>query len=351
MVFTDIRLQNFRSYDDSSYELSAGVTIVIGPNAAGKTNLLESLMVAATGKTYRLKDNLVKNNKDWARIDVHSNENQLRTIKITKKTPNTTQEFEIDDKKFKRLPFSLKKPTVLFEPNHLFLLQGDPHGRRNYLDDLIEQLTPGYEKTRAEFKRVLGQRNKLLKQSKKDKNLVFALNVRFSQTAEKMVTDRLKLAEKLNINLEKIYRNIAGGKDNINLKYNSSINLNNYMDDLLKKLENNFEKDEARGFTGSGPHRDDITVEINNEAFAATGSRGETRTLLLGLKILELQLLEEELGQKPLLLLDDVFSELDGARRKALVNFLKNQQTIITTTDADIVTKSFSQKCQIIPLS
>lgn len=349
MVFTDIRLQQFRSYKDASYELGSGVTIVVGPNGAGKTNLLEAVMLAATNKTYRAKNNLIKTGQDWARIDVHTSENKARTIKIQGQ-PDPTQQVEIDDKTYKRLPFSQKQPVVLFEPNHLFLTQGEPQMRRAYLDDLLEQLHPGFSKVRSDYRRALSQRNRLLKQGASDKTMVFAWNVRLIESAAQIVERRLKLIEELNKRLTSVYSDVADKKSKLSVDYKSSTNIKNYAANLLKQLENNFDEDLARGFTSYGPHRDDISILLNDEEISSTGSRGETRTLILALKIIELELLEETLKVRPLLLLDDVFSELDGARRKALVNFLKNHQTIITTTDADIVTKNFSQKCQIIPL-
>lgn len=346
MYFTDIHLQNFRSYTDSSFEIGPNVTIVIGPNAAGKTNLLEAIMLAATGKTYRPNENLIRHGADWARIEVHTSTNSERIIKL-KDGERTT---EMDKKPYKRLPFSQKQPTVVFEPYDLFLLHGEPQNRRNYLDDLLEQLSPGFSKTRRDYKRTLSQRNRYLKQKAADNNVLFALNIKLSESAAMIVENRRRLTAQLSEQIPDIYNKIASTKTEVSLAYKSSIERTNYTARLLHQLEQNIELDIARGYTSAGPHRDDLECMLDREPANTTGSRGEARTLLLSLKMLELTLLEEKLGVKPLLLLDDVFSELDGARRKALVKFLKGHQTIITTTDADIVTKNFSQNCQIIPL-
>lgn len=351
MLFTDIRLQNFRSYHDASFELNKGVTIVVGPNAAGKTNLLEAIMLAATSKTYRPKETLVRNGSEWARIDVHTEDNHVRTLKIKNLQNRQAQDMEINGKTYKTLPFNQKQPIVLFEPNHLFLTQGEPQLRRNYVDDVIEQLETSFSKVRNDYKRALSQRNRLLKQGAHDKTMVFAWNMRLIESATLIVAERIKLLNVLNGSLSATYSNISAKKVRLRMEYTSPINIKTYGANLLKQLENSFEIDLARGFTGYGPHRDDIKIFIGERDIGSTGSRGEIRTLILALKVIELELFEKRLEVRPLLLLDDVFSELDGLRRKSLVNFLQNHQTIITTTDADIVTKNFSQNCQIIPLN
>lgn len=352
MIFTDLRLQNYRSYRDASFELGKGVNIVVGPNAAGKTNLLEAIMVASVGKSYRARDiNLIQTGTDWARIDLHTSENVLRTVKLqVDQTGKLQKTFEIDEKICKRLPLNQRQPVVLFEPNDLQLVEGEPSLRRNYFDDIIEQYAPAYEKNRSQYKRVVSQRNALLKQAFGVDSQMFAWNLRLVDLAEKLVSERLQLLERINAKLTDTYSSIAGHKTEVRVEYESTIGLKDYSSKLLKKLELSQTLDMQRGFTGSGPHRDDFVVYMNGSPALQSASRGEIRTLLLSLKIIELQILEDERGIRPLLLLDDVFSELDGSRRRSLTEFLKDYQTIITTTDADIVSKSFSERCQIIPL-
>lgn len=344
MIFTDLRLQNYRSYVDASFELGQGVNIVVGPNAAGKTNLLEAIMVSSVGKSYRARDtSLVRQDCPWARVDVHTNENILRTVKLQHDQAGRLEKtFEIDGKLHKRFPVSHKQPVVLFEPNDLRLIESEPVLRRSYFDDLLEQYIPGYEQHRAHYKRVLSQRNALLKQGARGSAQLFAWNLRLVDLGEQLVSQRLSLLQTINSSVSTTYSMIAGHDKNIKLHYESSINVENYGTNLLKKLESSVGLDIARGFTGVGPHRDDIVVYFGEEPALQTASRGEVRTLLLAMKIIELQVLEKERSTRPLLLLDDVFSELDGARRQALTSFLKDYQTIITTTDADSVITNFS---------
>jgi DNA replication and repair protein RecF len=167
---------------------------------------------------------------------------------------------------------------------------------------------------------------------------------------EQLVKERLRLIERINQHLPTTYGSIAGKKTSVKITYESSIDLDNYSTNLLKKLESSINLDTQRGFTGAGPHRDDFIIQLEDKPAILSASRGEIRTLLLSLKIIELKLLEEEQGGRPLLLLDDVFSELDGARRRSLTDFLKDYQTIITTTDADVIVKHFAQKCTVIPI-
>ncbi|MBW3569340.1 DNA replication and repair protein RecF [Candidatus Parcubacteria bacterium] len=351
MIFTDIRLQNFRSYRDSSFELSSGVTIVVGPNAAGKTNLLEAIMVSAIGKSYRAKPQaLVMASQLWSRLDVHTIDNSLRTTKIVTSQENTSEKtHEINGKPYKRLPLNNQQPVVLFEPNNLIILQGEPPARRDYIDNLLEQVRPGFAKIRADYKRTLAQRNALLK-TPDPESKIFVWDVRLSELAGQLTEARLEIIELINQNLQDIYSEIAGKTTKLNTGYKTEILPDNYASAILKKLQADIDKDKRLGFTTTGPHRDDIKIEISGHAINTFSSRGESRSALLALKIIELKLLEEARKTKPTLLLDDVFSELDGARRKHLTSFLKPYQTIITTTDADVVIKHFTANCTIIPL-
>ncbi len=350
MVLTDIRLQNFRSYKDSSFELGEGVNIVVGPNTAGKTNLLEALMVACVGKSFRVRDSeLISTGAPWARVDIHNSKNQQRTLKLTKDEPRVSKTFEIDGKIYRRLSAGLGHPVVLFEPNHLFLFHDEPKKRREFIDNLLSQTDAEFQKTANSYKRIVSQRNSLLKQNRA-KQQIFVWNLKLAEAGNFIVARRLALLDTINKSISKTYSDLSAAKSSAKLEYKTNIPAQNYGSALLKNLEANFERDREQGFTGDGPHRDDITAYINSRAVAETASRGEIRTLMLALKIIETKILEEKTGGKPLLLLDDVFSELDGARRKALTDFLKNYQTVITTTDADVVIKNFSQNCQIIPL-
>ncbi len=352
MIFTDIRLQNFRSYQEASFELDPGVNIVVGPNAAGKTNLLEALMVGAVGKSYRAHDNLlIKHGEQWARIDIHTARNTTRVVKLNlSDNGRADKQFVFDEKDYKRLTPDNRLPVVLFEPENMRLLNADPSERRAYMDDLLEQLTPGYAKLRSDFKRVVSQRNALLKAYNPSQSQVFAWNIRFCELASEVVKARQELIAQLNTRLDDVYSSISKKKLDLTITYFSKTPLADYSNQLMKQLTTDYDLDRARGFTGRGPQRDDMIIYSGQTALSETASRGENRSLVLALKIIELLVLEEATSKRPLLLLDDVFSELDGARRSALTRLLKDYQTVITTTDADIVTKNFTDNTVMITL-
>jgi DNA replication and repair protein RecF len=352
-MITDLRLQHFRSFTDGSFELSPGVNIIVGPNASGKTNLLEAVLVLARGVSYRAKDNeLVQFGQPWARLDGHSENSGQRTVKIVRE-PGPGKLYELDGKTFKRLSLDKTLPVVLFEPNHLRLFSGGPERRRDYLDDLLEQTTAGYGTTRRQYKRALAQRNSLLKQAGHiSQTQLFPWDVRLSQLGGQVARARNELAAAINADITALYKQLSQTKTKVVIAYANSWPIETYESQLLKKLEASQADDRQRGFTGSGPHREDLLVTFDGRPAQEVASRGEIRTAVLALKIIELKTVKAARGgQAPLLLLDDVFSELDGKRRHALTDYLAPYQTFITTTDADIVTKHFTDKTNIIPLS
>lgn len=351
-MIADLRLQHFRSYDDASFEINPGVNIVVGPNASGKTNLLEAVLMLARGSSYRVKDaELINFEQPWARLDANLTTGGTRTLKILTE-PTLHKEYDIDGTAYKRLSMAATLPVVLFEPNHLQLLSGGPERRRTYLDDILEQTQPGYGTQLRHYKRALAQRNRLLKQpGGPSDTALFPWNVRLSQLAGQIVRARTDLTEELQAVLPSLYGELSKVSTKVSVSYLSRWPADVYESQLLSKLEADAQLDLLRGFTGSGPHREDLLVSFDDRPAAETASRGEVRTAVLALKIIELQLLEAARGVTPLLLLDDVFSELDGKRRHALTSYLAPYQTFITTTDADLVTQHFAEGAGIIPLS
>jgi DNA replication and repair protein RecF len=308
--------------------------------------------VLARGSSYRVKDSeLIQFTKPWARLDGHQSEGGQRTIKLVT-DPKPEKTYELDGKTFKRLTLTHTLPVVLFEPNHLQLLSGGPERRRDYLDDILEQTILGYGMLRRQYRRTLAQRNALLKKADHQvETQLFPWNVRLSQLAGQIVRHRTQLVEQLNAEIGPLYKALSSSKTRVTLLYECRWPADNYETQLLNNLESQMQLDLARGFTGSGPHREDLVVCFDDRPAAETASRGETRTAVLALKIIELQILQAARNTTPLLLLDDVFSELDGRRRHALTDYLAAYQTFITTTDADLILKDFTSKTNVIPLS
>jgi DNA replication and repair protein RecF len=350
-MITDLRLQSFRLFKDDSFELSPGVNIIVGPNASGKTSLLEAVLVLARGTSYRATaGELIRFGRPWARLDGHSETSGRRTVKITREPADKL--YEVDGNTYKRLTLAHSLPVVLFEPNHLQMLAGNPERRRDYLDDLLEQTTVGYGPVRRQYKRTLAQRNNLLKQSPTvPASQLFPWDIRLSQLGGQVARARAQLTETINAELPALYKQLSQAKTKVAVAYDSRWPVESYESQLLKRLETHRSDDQQRGFTNSGPHREDLLISFDGRPAAAVASRGEVRTAVLALKIIELQVIQAARdGQAPLLLLDDVFSELDGRRRHALTDHLSAYQTFITTTDADIVLQHFAAKCNVIPL-
>lgn len=357
-MLASLRLQNFRSYSDDSFELSPGVNIIVGPNASGKTNLLEAVLVLARGSSYRASDSeLVAHGAAWARIDGTDADGSQRTCKLLAEPAGSAKykkSFEIDGKSYARLSQQKSLPLVLFEPNHLLMLSGSPELRRSYIDDILEQTVPGFGVIRRQYRRVLAQRNALLKQGLAIAGpQLFVWNIRLSELAGMIVGQRLLLLERLNGIAGGVYGSISGATNSeVRLEYVSSLSTgpdSHYESALLRKYEHSLERDVMLGFTTAGPHRDDFCTYLNGHVSQESASRGESRTIILTLKVIELQLLETSREQSPILLLDDVFSELDGKRRHALTDYLQTYQTFITTTDADVALKRFMDNSNVIP--
>lgn len=348
-MIANLRLQNFRSYNDESFEFDQGVNIIVGPNASGKTNLLEAVMVLGQGSSFRARDaELVQFKKPWARLDGNF-ATHARTVKIQNSENAPIKSFVIDDKPLKRLSLERTAPVVLFEPNHLQLMVRGPETRREYFDELLERTRPQFKSLASGYRRTLAQRNALLKHGRaKASQQLFAWNIRLSELGAQIVSGRQELIDEINKNISKSYSRVAGRRSKVELIYDCQFPAANYASRMLSKLEKNVDLDFERGFTSSGPHREDISFILDGQPAGATASRGETRSLLLALKIFELGLIEKTRGQAPIFLLDDVFSELDGRRRRALVDALASRQTIITTTDADAVIEYFAGQQRII---
>lgn len=349
-VFNSLRLQQFRSYDDFAIELSPSVNIVVGPNASGKTNLLEAMLIICGNSSYRVNyGDLIKVNCEWTRIDADLRES-TRVLKI-KNNHLIERTYEINKKVKKYLKFEDILPVVLFEPEHMRLLTGSPSLRRDFIDSYLLKINPEFNKLMTDYLHVVAQRNKLLKQGENViKTQIFVWNIRLSELGGQIFKLRYNLINDINLKISDIYSKIAGTKNVVKIEYLTPLQRDNYESSLLTNLAQGINKDFLRGFTSFGPHREDILIKIGDTPASISASRGETRTIILSLKLIEIELLQKIRALKPLVLLDDVFSELDGVRRTMLTKYLQDYQTIITTTDADVVAKNFAQSSNLISL-
>lgn len=355
MSYHSLSLKNFRSYSNHAVQLSPSVNIIVGPNGSGKTNLLEALYVLSHGSSFRVSDkDLVQHGQEWLRIEgVYEDKLRVMKYKLGGVPP---KEFNLDGVKKQRLTHQQRVPLVLFEPNELRLLNGAPQRRRDYIDALGGRLWPTAARLKGQYERALLQRNNIIRQAAERPSGVFddqffVWDIKLSEYAAGLVERRLELIKTWNQRLSELYSSIAGAQHNIEVIYKSSIQTADYKAALLHQLTARRQQDIVRGFTSVGPHRDDLVVLINGVDASVSASRGELRTLVLAIKIIELNVLNELSDKRPLLLLDDVFSELDAVRRRALAELARDFQTIITTTDADIVADYFSSGYNLLSVA
>lgn len=352
MAYASLTLHHFRSYEDYSVEFSPAVNIIVGPNGSGKTNMLEALYVLSYGVSFRGSDrDMVARAGDWFRLEAAYG--GLQRVLACQITPQggIEKQFTIDGVKRARLTDALRVPVVLFEPEHLRLLRDSPSHRRDYLDSLLAKLQPDFTWLKHQFERVLLQRNNVLKRrlpaALRDDQL-FVWDIKFAELAEQIVSRRQALVAQFAARISDTYSNIARQPHTVSLDYQHTVIGSDYRAAVLKALQANAQRDSERGFTTVGPHRDDLLVLLDGAPAAVAASRGEMRSLLLSLKMIELHLLHVHYDTPPLLLLDDVFSELDASRRQALASLAKDYQTLITTTDADAIIEHFLDGYNII---
>jgi len=353
MVFSSLRLQNFRSYSDAQFEFEKGVNIIVGPNGSGKTSVIEALVMVCTGSSYKVSDSdVVRYGSDWTRIDAVADDNEVRTIKIQVHEHLTDKKHTIHGAEKSRFMPQYRIPYVLFEPQDMNLVTGEPSLRRDFLDTILTATLPNYAVQLKNYRRILAQRNALLKRAQAPRpDELFVWDLRLSELGGAVHGARKTLLIDFSERIQETYDTITSKHDPVSIEYTTNIVAEDYTESMLKKLHGDLQKDIARGFTGAGPHRDDILLSIRSHDAKVAASRGETRSLLLALKLLQLQIIEQATGQRPLILLDDVFSELDGARRQSLATSLQGYQTCITTTDADLVVDHFIDKAHIIALT
>lgn len=333
-------MNNIRPYGLYSVHLSPGVTLILGRNGTGKTTLLESLHYLLQGTSFKGRDrDMIAHGNSKSHLLIIDDSGIERRASLELLFDDKIKKvFNIERKNTARLPAKYRAPVVLFEPEELRLLSSSPQRRRQFFDGVLCRLYPQYATALSRYQRVVLQRNELLKHQQDtpaatwDAHL-FAWDIKFTELADIIVKYRREFISTSNDNLSRLYSSMAGGNHAVTVAYQSNLPVPNYAQNLLKQLEQRRHADAMRGFTSLGPHRDDFLVSLDNHPASETASRGEMRTIMLAYKLLEVELQQQVYGSNPLILMDDVFSELDSTREKQLMSALKNYQTIITATD------------------
>ena len=325
-IIKRVKLNNFRCHDEFDLDCNRPTTLIIGENGSGKTSILEAIYLALRGKSFKGVDKeILSNNADYYRAEIELADAQKIIIRFN----GNKKEFEIDGKKSLRLPKKNRYPVVLFEPDDIYLVGSSPSRRRDYFDELFKQINENYGIILGKYNKALRQRNDLLKEETINRDDLFSWNVMCANYGAEIIQWRVDNLAKINNKMTDIYRNIAKNDDSCELKYlGFNVDENKY----LQNLENNYEKDRILGYTTFGIHRDDYEFIFNNKKADGSASRGENRSMILALKFIEAQILEQEVGKKPVVLLDDIFSELDEMRQRHLIDNFKNYQMIITST-------------------
>jgi DNA replication and repair protein RecF len=340
MIIRHLTVANVRSHELFTIELHPELTLILGQNGAGKTTLLEAIYALLRGTSFRGRDrDMIAQNKDSGSAKIEFTANIERRLTLTHQPGGRIQkEFKLDGKKSARLPAADRLPVVLFDPDQLRLLTSSPSRRREFIDGVISRLSPTYSTVLSRYNRVLLQRNELLKQytdmgESSWEGQLFAWDVKLAELGATIAKARRNFLDHSNQHLTNIYRSIAGNDSQTIAAAYLSDTRDISQQTLLGMLQKKHHQDALRGYTSVGPHRDDILLTLNGAPASDSASRGELRTIMLAFKLLEVELQEHHSGQKPLILLDDVFSELDNQRETKLMQALTPYQTIITATD------------------
>lgn len=341
-------LQNYRNYDKLSINLHPGLNIFYGDNAQGKTNLVESIYLCGTGRSHRtFKDKEVLSwDKEWGYVKAEIKKKDFVTgieINIFNGKPKAVKVGGVKISKLSELLGNLN--VVMFSPEDLKLVKEGPVFRRRFLDVEISQVKPGYFYNLQQYSKVLMQRNNLLKSIKYDNSLIKTLDIwdeQLSQFGSYIINYRLEFIKKISILAKLLHRKITDGNEELNISYSTQFQESDNREEIklaiYKKILGNRQLDIKRGTTSVGPHRDDIDFYINNVDAKVFGSQGQQRTTALSLKLSELEFMKSECSEYPVLILDDVLSELDIKRQNFLLENLKNVQTILTCTSiSDII--------------
>jgi len=353
MRIASIVLNNFRNYDQLSLDFSPGLNVLYGENAQGKTNLLEAIYFLATGRSHRTArdQDLVRegSNRMSAKATIARRTGDLQVeLSLGAESRKQLKINGVPERKITRLVGRLA--AVLFSPDDLDLVKGPPSGRRRFLDIELSQISENYLHHLVNYTRILGQRNTLLKAEPVDQSLLAVYDEQLLEAGAQLIHRRAEAILRLAPIAASFHATLADGKEELAIEYQSQgaepgqcPGVPEIQERLWSLLQQRKRDEIRRQVTLVGPHRDDIAFTINGRDARLFASQGQQRTTVLALKLAELRFMGEELGESPILLLDDVASELDPNRRNYLLNAVQEEiQTFISCTDLeDLATRSW----------
>ena len=343
MYIEKMEIEGFRNYEKEEAFFHKNINIIKGENAQGKTNLLESIYFTSFGKSFRTsKDReMIGFEKEFCRVNacyVSEEDEEERENLVIALARDGRKSAQINGRTVDRISEIINNHyAVIFSPEDLKIVKDEPERRRNFIDSEICQLSFSYFNALSKYKKILLQRNTYLKERNIDENLLDVWDENLAEEGSKIIIRRRNFIEKLSEISRDIHNNITDGKENPETEYESNIPLKENREELkdvfLECLKYSRERDIQFGNTSRGPHKDDIDIKIKEKSTRHFASQGQQRTVALSLKLAEIELIKEEKGQYPILLLDDVFSELDEGRQRYLVDYLDMMQVFITAAE------------------
>ena len=334
MYIEKIKLQNFRNYEQLDLDLNKNINIIYGDNAQGKTNILEAIFLCSFGKSFRTtkEKEMIKFNEDRCLVEIFYQKKD-RDGKIKIEIGNKKQ-ISINGVKIKKLSELLGNINiVLFTPDDINILRDGPANRRRFLDMMIGQLKPNYVYNLNMYLKTIEQRNNYLRQIREENKPEKMLEIwdeKLTEYGNIIYNYRKQFMDLIAEKINEIHKKITEDKENIKIEYTSNCDSK---EEYLKLLKQRRKLDIIKGFTTKGVHRDDFVIYINDKEVNTYGSQGQNRTVVLSLKLAELNVIYDLIGEYPILLLDDFMSELDENRRKNFLKNIENTQVILTGTD------------------
>ncbi len=332
MYLKDLQLWNFRSYEHLNLSFPEGITILTGENGQGKTNVIEAVYLLCTGKSHRTarENDMIFHERAWARVRAESRQRDGRHTVDMVLSRGQKRRILVNGLAISRISEMLGQLSgVIFSPEDLYLVKAGPSERRRFMDIELSQVSKNYFYALNEYNKVLQQRNSLLREGGKTDSLE-VWDTLLAQRAVPIIQARINFCRRLSPIAEKNHAYLSSGKEKLSCEYKGFVKDGDIYETMLRLLEKNREVDCHRCFTTIGPHKDDIIIRLGDVDLRYFGSQGQQRTATLALKLTELEMMREDLGEYPVLLLDDVLSELDPSRQKMLLDKIRDVQTIIT---------------------
>lgn len=340
MYITDIELHNFRNYENLSLEFHPNVNLILGNNAQGKTNLLESIYICSMGKSFRTSrdSEMILFGQEFGRVKVHAQKEYYDTSVELVISKDSKKSAKVDGEKIKKSSELLENLyMVIFSPEDLRIVKDEPEKRRKFVDRELCQLRPKYYEDLSSYKKVLLQRNAYLKEYEVDPSILDLWDMQLAKYGASIMMMRADFIKKLDKISRGIHSNITGGREVLEVTYDPNVPVCGSQEELeesyYRAIRNAFDNDMRQRTTTRGPHKDDLEFFIDGISVRSFGSQGQQRTSALSIKLAELSLIKEETNEEAILLLDDVMSELDLQRQEFLIKSLADIQMFITTTE------------------